>query len=378
MGRRFAALLALTVGAGGLLAFPQDDRATSTEREVLAAYNQLGDALKAHHLEDLATRAALEAALAAQDVPSPEFWDTDTATLPGMQFSGSHQMTALQGSWWPGDTAPYRLVADDPRLTGLWSGKAAPTYFVNSQGQAKVDFGTLWHGNGYNLFGTIEGLELWDIGDFAKGREGHGLYVRCVPHLDTTIRNYRVRRIGGQAIQREWRTTETDIPRAVWGAGGGTFLVEDCDFQETGMISKGVAARASWAISLCNTMQATTVRRVTHINYYSPAPHEGSLFVGYGQGGFRTPWLLVEDCLFWNRAADRATIFLEGVDVATIQRVTLKGNRPYIDATDDCGSLTVREMPQDTLVRIKHATQPHNAPYRSILVLAGEERTINP
>jgi len=62
-------------------------------------------------------------------------------------------------------------------------------------------------------FGEINGLIVWGIGDFSKGREGHGLYLRTCPNKDFTLRNYRAFKIGGQAFQREWRTSETEIPK---------------------------------------------------------------------------------------------------------------------------------------------------------------------
>jgi hypothetical protein len=298
--------------------------------------------------------------------PTFRHWDTGVPVdLPsGAQEGQWGQMTWGQETWWPGVTTPHLMKPDQPELNGLWYGYQGVTPWG--------DWGTLWHANAYNVYGTIDGLELWEIGDFVKGREGHGLYLRCVPHLDTTIRRCTFRKLGGQAVQREWRTTETDIPASVWGDFGGYFTIEDCDFRETGMIDTGSAVRASWAMALSNTGQQTIIRRVTHTNYHSMGPHEGSLFVGYGQAGFRGPNLLVEECDFRSRAGDRAAIFVQAVDDTTICRTKLQGLRPYIDVVDDCRQVTVFDMPQDTLVRVKRRDQPHNAPKETYIVKAGE------
>jgi hypothetical protein len=332
--------------------------ASETEQAVLAAYrgvqsdiDALRVALVAHHLEDLAREA--------QPLPPPyDTWDTEVPG--GLPATAREDKAGGMGwgeeTWWPGRIDPSPLRGDAPELSGVWYGAIGPTPWG--------DYGTLWHVRAYNAYGTIDGLEVWGIGDWVKGREGHVLYLSCVPHLDTTIQNCRFRRCGAQAIQREWRTTETDIPRDAWGAAGGTFTVEDCDFRETGMISTGLAARASWAMSLYSTGQHTIVRRVTHVNYHSPAPSEGSLFVGYGQSGFRTPTLLVEDCDFWCRSGDRAIIFLQAVDDAVIRNTRLRGDKAYIDVVDDCGTFALEDYPDGvpTQVRIKRADQPHNAP----------------
>jgi hypothetical protein len=287
--------------------------------------------------------------------PDPAIWNTAIPDdLPHHANEGTHGMTWGQDSWYPGKTEPFFLPPGQPQLNGIWHRFMGTTSWGES--------GTLWHINAYNVYGEIDGLELWGIGDFDKGREGHGLYLRCVPHLDTTIRNYKCYKNGGQAIQREWRTTETDIPRSVWENAGGTFLVEDCDFQENGLIDEGTggsAVRASWAMALYSTMQTTIVRRVTHINYFSPAPHEGSLFVGFGQAAWRTPLLLVEDCDFYTLSGDRADIMLQGVDDATIQRTYIRGPNPVIDVVDNCKNVLITDMPQDVTVRIKQASNPH-------------------
>ena len=272
---------------------------------------------------------------------------------------GKVRMTFGEESWWPGQYEPWKIPTDAPELKGIWCGFKETTEWGET--------GTLWHMNAYNVYGAIDGLEVRDIGDFVKGREGHGLYLRCVPWLDTTIRNYKAKRIGGQAIQREWRMSETELD----GDGSGVFLVEDCEFLETGLIESGSAPRASWAMSLCNTGQETYVRNVVHRTTGSP-PSNGSLFVGYGQDGYRTPRLTVKDCVFENQGADRSAIFLQGVDAGVIQNVELIGNRPHIDIVDGCGQITIDNMPQDTEIHRKRAGGPHNAPYDVFTVGKGE------
>jgi len=304
--------------------------------------------------------------------PSGVIWNTQIPEgLPAGAQEATHRMNWGEGTWYPGKTEPELLPTSDPKLTGVWYGFQGQTSWGES--------GTLWYANAYNIYGVLDGLEIWGIGDFAKGREGHGLYFRCVPNLDTTIRNYKCYKNGGQAIQREWRMHETDIPQSEWGEGGGTFLVEDCDFQETGLIDEGTggsAVRASWALSLYNTMQHTIVRRVQHINYYSPAPHEGSLFVGFGQNAWRTPSLLVEDSLFYTLSPDRADIFLQGVDAGTVRTTALPGLNPRIDVVNNCGAITIQEMPQDVMVNTKPGSNPHGAPIAQQLLPAGQSMTL--
>jgi len=83
----------------------------------------------------------------------------------------------------------------------------------------------------------------------------------------------------------------------------------------------------------------------------------------------------VEDCDFAVKQGDRAIIFLQGVDQAVIQRVHLRGSQPYIDLVDNCQTLVVRDMPQDTLVRVKAASGAHNAPIATHEVPAGADVT---
>ena len=310
-------------------------------------------------------------------VPSSKQWlKRVPEDLPAHAREDSHGHNWGGETWFPGKKKPYRLVpGDHPELEGVWYGFQGKT----SWGET----GTLWHANAYNIAGKIDGLTVWRIGDFVKGREGHGLYLRCVPSLDTTIRNYRAFKIGGQAVQREWRTSETEIPKADWIEGGGQFLLENCVAKETGLIDTGTggnAVRASWAFSLYNTMQHTTVRNVRHYNYHSPAPHEGSLFLGYGYNSWRTPSLLVESFRSFVNDRDRPEVFLEGVDDALFQGrgVILYGPDPWIDVTEDCGKVTIDRIATDVTVRMKRSSNPHGAPKYTERVRAGETKTFNP
>lgn len=302
-------------------------------------------------------------------VPPRTIWDTKVPQgLPAGWREGKVQKTI---TWGFGANKPTE-TPNVPELNGVW------TRFLGTATWGES--GTLWHAQGYNSFGTIDGLELWGIGDFVKGREGHGLYIRCVPTLDTTIRNYRCYKNGGQAIQREWRRNETAIPESEWIAGGGTFLLEDSDAQETGLIDEvagGSSVRASWAYSLYNTGQKTIVRRNKHVNFYSPAPHEGSLFVGFGKEKWRTPQLLVEDEEYFTVSSDRSDIFLQGVDDAVIQRTAIRGPGPNIDIVNNCKRVSVGNMPMDVTVREKAASGPHNAPVRTWLLKAGTTQEFN-
>lgn len=347
---------------------------TPTEREILAKIKEhqadtdaLTDLLVRYSIE---TREAIEQASPDGELPTYKPWLTAIpADLPINAHEGLPRMTWGESTWWPGITAPRLIPADEPRLHGIWYGYLHPT---------KAYEPTLWFINAYNLFGEIHDLEVWRVGDFENGREGHFAYVRCVPTLDMAIRRCRAFGIGGQAIQREWRRTETDIPESLWGGGGGTFTVEDCEFRETGCINYGSAPRASWAMCLYNTMQHTIVRDVTVVNYWSIPPHEGALLVGYGQSGFRTPDLLVEDCTFWCRQGDRSLVFLQACDSVVFRNVILRGDQAYIDIVDDCGSFTIEEYPdgRDTLVRIKDQWHPFNAPTETRICPDGQTTTI--
>lgn len=305
-------------------------------------------------------------------VPPRTIWDTKVPSgLPAGAKEGQNRMTFGDETFYPGKAKPWQLTGAEPELRGVWYGL---------QDQTAPDHGTLWHANAYNIYGVVRDLELWAIGDFLKGREGHGLYLRTIPHLDTLIERYRCYKNGGQAVQREWRRSETEIPESVWIGAGGTFTLQDCDSQETGLIDTGtggMAVRASWAYSLYNTKQKTVVRRCKHTNFYSPSPHEGSLFVGYGKDAWRTPSLLVEDCDFWTVSSDRSDIFLQGVDDAIIRRTAIRGTGPNIDIVNNCKRVSVGNMPMDVTVREKAASGPHNAPVRTWLVKAGTTQEFN-
>ncbi|MCP4495096.1 MAG: hypothetical protein GY820_48515 [Gammaproteobacteria bacterium] len=310
-------------------------------------------------------------------VPSPEQWHTRIPQdLSSNAREDGHGHNWGSETWFPGKTMPFRLVpGEHEELQGEWYGFQGET----SWGER----GTLWHGNAYNIFGEVRDLTVWGIGDWWKGREGHGLYFRCVPSLDFKVKNYRAFKLGGQAFQREWRRGETEIPKSKWGEGGGQFVMEDCIAKETGLIDEGTggnAVRASWAWSLYNTMQHTTLRNVRHYNYHSPAPHEGSLFLGYGSDAWRTPSLLVEDFRSFCNTKDRPEVFLEGVDEAkfTSEKVIIFGENPQIDVTEDCGALTIDKIGSDVTVRIKRASNPHGAPIRTERVKAGQAKVFHP
>lgn len=294
--------------------------------------------------------------------PSDVLWKTDAAALVGIKGAASY-MQFGGDSWWPGKTSPYEM----PAMSGVWRG-----YNTGAPDPATGQGGTLWFARVYNAFGLIEDLEVWDCGDFVQGREGHVIYGNFVPHKDTTIRGLRVRRSGGQAVQREFRLSETSIPESVWKSAVGTFVVEDSDFQETGLLDEvhgGAAVRASWAMSLYATGQRTIVRRVKHVNFHSPEPHEGSVFIGPGQSGFRTPFALVEDCDFWTESHDRAEVFFGACDLAQLRTTHLRGAANYVCVADDSKKFVLSEMPQDVEVRVQR--EYHAPPAKTYLVKKG-------
>jgi len=300
--------------------------------------------------------------------PLDTVWKTDSKTIPGIKQAKSYigiwsnnQMKAMDAVAIPTET-----------LKGVWRG-----YNTGAIDPSTGQGGTLWGVRAFDVAGLVDGVELWDIGDFVKGREGHGLYLNVAPHKNLTIRNYKCFKNGAQAIQREFRLHETIMPEAVWKSAVGTFLVEDCEFAETGLIDDatgGESVRASWVMTLYGTGQHTIVRRVKHTNYHSPAPHEGTLFVGFGQSGFRTPSVLVESCDWWTEDSDRADAFFQGCDAVVVRTTHLRGEDDYIDVVNDCKKFTISDMPEDVLVRLKNpGPQMHGAPYKTHLVKAGEK-----
>lgn len=311
-------------------------------------------------------------------IPPATTWET---AVPG-GLGGGAQEAGNTSNW--GASTWYQVVVGPTSmtgvaaLTGLWYGLQSPP--------AGQDY-TLWFANAYNVYGLVQDLELWAIGDFVKGREGHGLYIRCMPNMDTTIRRYKAYKIGANAIQREFRTSETQIPFSVWGGGGGTFTVDDCDFRECGLIdgswisptgSGPNAARASWVMALYNTKQRTIVKNTKVINYHCPSPHEGSIGIMFGQDAWRTPYAEISDCTLYNRTKDRAEIFLQGVDSALIQHTYIYTDtnaanpKPaWIDIVQGCPDVTVSQMPQEVVVREKKASGPHNAPVNTYIVKKG-------
>ncbi len=308
--------------------------------------------------------------------PSATIWKTDSKAIPGIKTTPAYigpwsnsQMQALDAVMVPTD-----------KMRGVWRG-----YNTGAVDPSTGHGGTLWFCRAFDVAGLFEDIESWDNGDFVKGAEGTVLYISVAPHKDLTVRRLKVRRNGAAAIQREFRLHETIMPESVWKSAVGTFLVEDCDWQETGLIDDEWAKthpfdaiRASWGATLYGTGQKTIVRRVTHVNYWSPPKHEGSVFVGFGQSNFRTPYALVEDCMFWTHQGDRADIFYQGVDEGIVRRVALEGPDPYIDVVNDCKKFVLSEMPHDTLVRLKlPGAQMHGAPYQTYLVKKGLTLELN-
>lgn len=310
------------------------------------------------------------------DLTAPNYYDPGETPVPADSVEAAYRI-GLPSPFWPG--------LGEWELPASWSGAK---YHGCKKKMDWGDTGTLWLANAYNVHGEVDGLEMWEIGDFSdkwpfgndgKDREGHGLYLRCLPYKDTTLRNLKARRMGAQAIQREARATETDFdvidPDLWWDGDPGTFLVEGGDFRECGLIDGdhgGSAPRASWVLALYATRQRTIVTGTTVVNLHAPAPHEGAVYVGFGQTKHRTPYAEVSGCRFLTYHGDRAEIFYQGVDEGVVKTTEILGAGNYVDVVQDCGSFVLTGMPQDTVVHEK-APPPdqHRPPVKTHSVKAG-------
>lgn len=309
-----------------------------------------------------------------------DYFDPTVTPVPDNALEMGHGI-GIKSPFWPGMVVPWDATG---HFTGVHRGFQGQT----SWGET----GTLWGFNAYNMFGDINMAEFWEVGDFqtlfgwghpaGKGREGHAGYARCVPHLDTDVRFMKGYRLGGQGFQREFRTTETDISPDAWAGGGGTFRMEDCDFRETGLldeVSGGSSPRGSWCYALYATMQRTILERCIHVNAFSPAPHEGSVFIGFGQAKFRTPYARISDCRFYTVTHDRADIFLQGVDDALVETTEILGANNYVDVVEDCGRVVFDNCPSDFQIHIKQAPpNQHRSPIRIYEYEAGTTKEIRP
>lgn len=247
------------------------------------------------------------------------------------------------------------------------------------------EHGPKWGVRAYNVVGVLSDIELWRVGDWSNGREGHSVYLNVAGDLD--VSRLRAVQCGGQMLQIVWRVGETQMPRAEWPTSANLISINECTAQDCGAITAGQAVRASWPVSIFATGARVEVHNLT-VNARLPEfigdrgevfRAHGALLVSGGEEGRRTPELTVDGLAGSVTRCDRSEIRLAEVDTANLSNISLveQGGDGVctIDVVDDCHQVHVSASPVPVTVRIIAASKPFSAPYKTVSVPAGTEFT---
>lgn len=242
------------------------------------------------------------------------------------------------------------------------------------------DTGPLWGIRAYNVTGTLRDLELWRVGDWKKGREGHAVYLNVAGSLEVV--GLRAVQCGGQALQIVWRGGETRMPAEAWPDEGDMISVRDSSAKDCGAITRGAAVRASWPFSIFATGARVEIAGVT-VETELPEfvgdrgerfQSHGALLVGWGDQGRRTPSLVVSGLGGRIVRSDRSEVRLEGVDLVIVRGISLTevggDGVCTIDAVG-CGAILIEECSVDVRVRVFSRERPWSNPTLERTVRAG-------
>ena len=282
------------------------------------------------------------------------------------------------------DTGNPFLTFATPYLNYNLSGVPEPLPFIppgdhvgNNDVAPWGDHGPLWFCRWYNALGTVGGFDVFRIGDFTRGREGHVFYFNCLE--DVTIQNVNAYQCGAQFAQMVWRPNETTIPPQNWHQQDFTVTIRDCSVIDQGVINTGVAVRASWPISFFNPGQDLVVENllldVDIANFFNssmqgPFNSHGAILC--------TPGSTVENVTITNpvirlRRPDRALFRFWGAQNISITggSVDITAGTRQIDLVDTAGVQTLSIQGMSTtfpiLVRILSTSSPWSNPIQTFL-----------
>lgn len=247
------------------------------------------------------------------------------------------------------------------------------------------EHGPKWGVRAYNVVGTLFDLELWRVGDWTNGREGHAVYLNVAGDLD--VERLRAVECGGQLLQIVWRVGETNMPRTSWPSAANLISIVDCSARDCGAITSGQAVRASWPLSIFATgarVEIDDLRVDCRLPEFAGDRGElfrshGAVLVSGGEEGRRTPELLIDGLSGTVVHSDRSEVRLAEIDSAELRDLALVeeggDGACTVDVVDDCRRVHVSSSPAAVVVRIISAAKPFGAPYRTVAVAPGSEFT---
>lgn len=293
------------------------------------------------------------------DPTTDEPWEIQGQAVP---ILNSHHRAQVDHAW--------------PFPTSKWKGRRL---LGNDAAAAWGDHGPLWMCRLYDVVGLIDDLHIMRPGDYAKGREGHGIYFNLMG--DVTVRDYHAIQCGGQALQvvSPWeRTKETAVPQAEWPTSANALSIERIYARDCGIINVGLAVRASWPIALYGLPCAIhlgggaveTLESPEFSHHGQTYRSHGALFVGQPAQGKRVPKLTGVSFRTDLIAPDREDFRLWAVDLVEFEgfaaaRTGLSGFReqPVLAIVDDCKRVVLRDwlLDRSLLIQLHAASAPYSA-----------------
>lgn len=244
------------------------------------------------------------------------------------------------------------------------------------------DHGPLWGLRGYEVSGTLANLQLWRVGDWTRGREGHAVYLNVSGNL--SIRKLTGIQCGAQLLQIVWRALESVGPRPT---GANTIRLSELLAFQCGMINTGMAVRASWPISIFNTGARITMDNITVITNLAPFVGDrsetfrshGALMVGPSEKEpYRTPTLNVVGLKSRLNMPDRDEVRIAAVDSAVLVGLDMsrtEGTLPKVTIVTDCGEVYIGDVRAPLEVCIRDKAKPFNMPILVKRLAVGEDWT---
>lgn len=231
---------------------------------------------------------------------------------------------------------------------------------------AKAEWGEAgpkWGVRQYNVTGELSDLEFWRVGDFEKGREGHMVYQNLA-RGGVTYRNLKGVQCGGQFLQLVFREGETKMDPADWPQPDDWVRILDCEWVDGGNINEGQAVRAARPIAFYNPGTRLLIDGLD-VDVDVPdfawsagtANSHGVLSVVPGQKYRRCPEAIVRNVRATCRRPDRSMVAFAAVDVALLEssRLEAPGGTPVVSISDNCGTVTIRDLELPVTVKIVSA-----------------------
>lgn len=256
--------------------------------------------------------------------------------------------------------------------------------FNNARASGWEEHGPKWGLRVYNVAGLLENLELWRVGDWTQGREGHAFYGNVAG--DLTIRDLTAVQCGGQAVQVVWRVAETRLPRTLWPTAANLITLERVTAIDCGMINDGAAVRASWPVSIFATGARVHVKDLevrTRLPVFDggtagPSRSHGVLVNTWGEEGRRTPELVIDGLSGLVVQSDRPEIRATAAGDVVLRRNSLREEGGdgvcTLAFVEDCASLLVEESSAPVRILFAKADKPWTT-VREVMVSPGARFT---